>query len=146
MAAGSLFGNTAQRLCARCAVRFFCQMKQKTQLLLCESARLFVKYDEKDASRLRAEPSGVLCVVLPIVFFGSGLHRRDVLQGQDGAEGACSLRAVRDAVPEQTEKDCRKEHLPHCERILFLISLRNENNGAYCLFTYLFTACPYNRP
>ena len=45
--------------------QIFCQMKQKTQLILCVSARLFVKYDGKAASRLRAEPLGVICAVLP---------------------------------------------------------------------------------
>lgn len=51
--------------------------------------------------------------VLFFVFFGSGLHRRDVLRGQNGAdEQSVQLRAVWDAVPEQTSKDCGKEHLP----------------------------------
>ena len=45
--------------------RFFLQMKQKTQPILDVLARLFVKYDGKSASGLRAKPSGGLCAVLP---------------------------------------------------------------------------------
>lgn len=61
-----------------------------------------------------ARDASYICqLVLFSVSFGSGMHRRDDLRGQVGArEQSVHLRAVRDAVPEQTVKGCRKEDLP----------------------------------
>ena len=43
----------------------FRQMKQKTQLILCVSASIFVIYDGKDSSKIVLKVSAANCAVLP---------------------------------------------------------------------------------